>query len=141
LLQLLAFLGCSPNVTLEATQDNGEPSFCHLSLPSETLDSVEFRGGRNVLTPRCPTCGQFVEEWQSLLREWHMQGDAYRWSCPRCDHTAGLPDLNWRQCAGFGRYFIEVWGIHEGEAAPTDGLLDILRVATALEWGYFYYRD
>lgn len=140
-LQHFAFLGCSPNVVLEATQDDGEPSFCHLRVPSEVLASVEFWGGRNVLTPRCPACRKFVEEWQSLLREWEMQGAAHRWTCPRCGQVAALPDLNWRQCAGFGRYFIEVWGIHEGEAAPSDGLLDALRAATGLEWGYFYYRE
>jgi hypothetical protein len=47
--------------------------------------------------------------------------------------------MNWRQLAGFGRFFIEVWGIFPHEAVPTEKLLKQLASHTpGVSWSFFY---
>ncbi len=48
---------------------------------------------------------------------------------------------NWRRQAGFGRCWIDVHGVHEGEAVPTDTFLALLENLSGVVWDYAYSRS
>ena len=137
-LQLMTFLGCSPVVALGEPGLTGD-DFCHVAFDGPAPET-RFVGGRNVKPPRCPACGHRYEQWQELVSVWEADREGYRLTCPDCGSEKTLPAIKWRQCAGFGRFFIKVWGIFEGEAVPSDRLLDALQHHTGMAWTYFYYQ-
>ena len=137
-LQLMTFLGCSPVVALGEPGLTGE-DFCHIAFEGPTAEP-QFLGGRNVKQPRCPKCGHRYPQWQELINAWEDDRVGYRNTCPDCGSELPVTALRWRQCAGFGRFFIKVWGIYEGEAVPSDRLLDALQHHTGTAWSYFYYQ-
>lgn len=136
-LRLVTFLGCSPVVSLGEPGLTGD-EFCHIDVDGPH-DTIQFVSGNNAKLPRCPGCGYRIEEWPSLIAQWR-DDNAYIWRCPLCSKEYPPPRLRWRQCAGFGRYFIRVWGIFEGEAVPSDELLATLREVSGFDWGYFYLQ-
>ena len=99
-----------------------------------------FLYGRNTMPPRCIECRRREESWADVIAAWNADPEAYRWSCPACGHQARPFDLDWRQSAGFGRFFVEVWGIHPAEAIPSDALLDALTRSTRKPWSFFYWQ-
>lgn len=137
-LQLLTFLGCSPVVALGEPGATGE-EFCHVQLEG-SYDQPRFIGGSNVKTPRCPGCGFRIEGWPELVAQWQATPEL-RWHCPLCHKEYTVPKLRWRQCAGFGRFFLHIWGVFEGEAVPSEELLRALREVSGCDWQYFYYRQ
>jgi DNA-directed RNA polymerase subunit RPC12/RpoP len=137
-LQLMTFLGCSPVVALGEPGLTGE-DFCHVAFEGPVAET-QFFGGRNVKPPRCPACGHRYQQWSELISEWEAAKDTVQVSCPECGSVKPITALKWRQCAGFGRYFIKVWGIFEGEAVPSDRLLEALQRHTDTAWSYFYYQ-
>ncbi len=138
-LQLMTFLGCSPVVALGEPGLTGE-DFCHVAFEGPEAET-RFVGGRNVKPPRCPACGHRFQQWQDLVDAWEDDREGYRLTCPECGSEQTVTALKWRQCAGFGRFFIKVWGIFEGEAVPSDRLLDALREHSGTAWSYFYYCE
>jgi len=141
LLHLLSFLGCSPAVALEppagqeTLDDAAAAAFCHVYL-GEPQSQVQFVSGATV--PRCPRCRCRVEHWQDLIPQWQQDAMNCRWRCPGCGHDVRPHQLDWRQGAGFGRLFIEIWGIHSHEAVPSEQLLAALRRVSGGEWCFFY---
>lgn len=135
-LYLLAFLGCSPVVSL------GEPGatadFCRIAIPAASA-VPQFVAGANVKPPRCPKCGHRFADWQERVAAWEASGES-SCPCPACGRTHALPALGWRQSAGFGRSSVRVWGIFEGEAVPGEKLMDALETASGGPWMHFYYR-
>ncbi len=136
-LHLLTFLGCSPVVALGEPGLTGE-EFCHIEFTGVS-EAPLFAAGDNVKVPRCRHCNQRIDDWQAMVESWRSQGIG-QWSCPNCGQNTPLHRLKWKQCAGFGRQFIKVWGIFEGEAVPGEELLNTLRAITHNEWDYFYLR-
>ena len=136
-LQLVTFLGCSPVVALGEPGITGD-EFCHIACDGPH-DTVQFVSGDNVKQPRCPGCGYRIEEWQTIIEQWRDDPDLI-WRCPLCGKEYAPQQLRWRQCAAFGRYFIRIWGIFEGEAVPSDELLAALREVSGFDWGYFYLQ-
>ncbi len=136
-LQLITFLGCSPVVALGEPGATGE-EFCHIQFDGPHATPLFLSGG-NVKVPRCPGCGYRLESWQPEVDAWRAD-PAHQWHCPNCGKAYTLPQLRWRQCAGFGRYFIRVWGVFEGEAVPSEDLFNALRSATGFDWRYFYLQ-
>ncbi len=137
-LELVTFLGCSPVVALGEPGATGD-EFAHLQLDGP-YPEPQFIAGSNVKSPRCPGCGYRLETWQGEVAAW--QADPHHtWRCPMCGKVYAPPRLRWRQCAGFGRYFVRIWGVFEGEAVPSDELLATLADATGFDWQHFYYRD
>ena len=135
-LQLVTFLGCSPQIPLEPPAD-GSADFCHVSLscPSEV---VEFIGGSATAPPRCPHCGSRIPAWRPMIQAWRQNRKGFRWTCPSCETGSEAPRLNWRQGAGFSRFFIEIQNVFQGEAVPGDELLRTLEESTGTPWTYFY---
>ena len=90
--------------------------------------------------PKCPGCqGRFVD-WRAQLGEWQLDRHGYRWTCRACGRRVPVASLDWLRAGGVARYALDLWGIRENEAAPSDELTGALREATAAEWTYFYYR-
>lgn len=139
-LELIMFLGCSPAVALEPPPDSAgaidAALFCNVRIDGP-LPQMRFRPGVVETAPRCPVCRASVNDWLELIRDWQASG-ADQWTCPDCTAGMGLHELNWRHNAGFGRMFVEVWGIHPHEAVPADRLLACLQEATGQPWTYCY---
>ncbi len=144
-LDLVTFLGCSPVISLVPPVDTpGDPAahadaFCHIGLWYAGEQAV-FIGGRNTAPPRCPRCRERETSWQALITAWTSRPSRYRWHCPACSQDVHPFQLDWRQSAGFGRFFVEIWGIHPAEAVPGDLLLDTLERSTGEPWSYFYWQ-
>jgi hypothetical protein len=138
-LELITFLGCSPVVSIFTSSAGGENAdrFCKIHLRG-TGQTLEFLAGANVATPRCPRCRLREERWAGLIALWQEDPFGYRWTCTGCGQQALLHQLDWRQTAGFGRLFIEIWGIHAAEAVPTDPLLEALSRSGGGPWKYFF---
>lgn len=136
-LHLLTFLGCSPVVALGEPGLTGE-EFCHIEFTRVT-EQPRFVAGENIKVPRCRHCNQRIDNWNAVIETWRSQG-VEQWHCPSCGKDTPLHRLKWKQCAGFGRQFIKVWGIFEGEAVPGEELMNALRKITNSEWDYFYCR-
>lgn len=137
-LHLLTFLGCSPVVSLGEPGLTGD-EFCHIEFTTVTAEP-RFISGDNIKVPRCRHCNHRIDDWTTLLDTWRSDGTD-QWYCPSCGKVTPLHRLKWKQCAGFGRQFIKVWGIFEGEAVPGEELMNALRTATHQEWDYFYVRS
>ncbi len=144
-LELVTFLGCSPVVALGPPLDApADPAahadaFCHVGI-RYAGEHPEFISGRNTAPPRCRECRHREPDWQKMIEAWRSSPEVYRWLCPTCGHHASPFELDWRQSAGFGRFFLEIWGIHPAEAVPGPALLETLRHAAGEPWGHFYWQ-
>lgn len=136
-LQLVTFLGCSPVVSLGEPGKTGE-EFCHIAVGDPTPEP-QLVAGANGKPPRCPLCRKPDEGWRQSL----LSGDrtVREKTCAHCGQTAPVQAWNWRQSAGLARTFVTIWGIFEGEAVPSQQLLNALeKTAGCGAWSYFYYR-
>jgi len=134
----VSFLGCSPHLNL-APSENGDDSgdeFCHIGI--ESGDSVKFLGGDNVRAPQCPQCKAVDEDWQAVMPRWQKAPEVFTRQCQQCGATKPLQMFNWRRTAGFAAVSIHIWGVHQSEAVPNDGLLMELEALTRCPWEYFY---
>ncbi len=134
-LDLIAFMGCSPDIKLEP--DSSKQPFCYIRLITET-NSIEFHGGDRTYTPRCPQCGAPVNDWKNKIRVWQQHAGENTWPCDSCQYQAAPWKYRWRKSAGFGRCFIEINNIYPGEAIPQQALLDTLHSHYQVNWQYFY---
>ncbi len=135
-LQLLTFMGCSPNINL-APQYEGDRDYCHIVL-SPIYAQVRFRSHARDVFARCPECGRRDTDWPALIEQWQMNTVRNKYVCPHCDKSMSLYDLRWRQLAGFGRVFIEVFSIFPQEGIPTGHLMSALENACTQPWRYFF---
>lgn len=137
-MMLVTFLGCSPMIATEEL-DNSSEQFCHIAIEGP-WEQPRFLAGANIKIPRCPNCGHRYDEWQAMVDRW--RADPYAMvSCPACGDNTAAPQLRWRKCAGFGRFFIKVWGIFESEAVPSPNLISLLQRVTGIDWQHFYIRN
>ncbi len=136
-LYLLTFLGCSPVVALGEPGKTGD-EFAHIQLEGP-FSEPQFLCADNIKVPRC-RCGYRLEQWQTMIDTWQNDKVGYRWTCPACDTSQRPEKLKWKQCAAFGRFFIKVWGVFEGEAVPSEALLARLEQCTGHAWQYSYLR-
>ena len=135
-LQLLTFMGCSPNINL-APQQQGDRDYCHIVL-SPIYTQPHFRRHDGDVFARCPECGRRDPDWQTQIERWQADMARTDYTCPHCENTISLYDLRWRQAAGFGRFFIDVFSIFPQEGIPTDKLLMALKKASGQPWTYFF---
>jgi hypothetical protein len=134
-LDLIAFMGCSPDINLEPGDD--EQPYCAIRVQNQA-ETVEFHFGAHTHTPRCPECRSPVDGWRDGIHRW-LQGDAASlWECSVCHRRAAPWEFNWRKSAGFGRCFIEINNIFPKEALPQAHLLDTLQAYYGIKWLYFY---
>ena len=135
-LELVAFMGCSPDIRFEP--GDSEDPFCNIVLRPHTA-TVEFHCGDHAHTPRCPRCRAPISNWQDRITDWQDQGAESLWSCPGCAYEDSPWRFNWRRSAGFARCFIEIDNIFPKEAIPQQQLLDKLDSHYWVSWHYFYH--
>ena len=138
LLEQITFLGCAPDIELEppAAQTLAEAAragrFCHWRL---TPLYPRPRLRRDPLAaPRCPACRQ-------ALASLTAAGEAATLRCPACGAEAPPGAWRWKQYGAHARFFLELVGVHAGEAVPGETLLGALEEITGGRWGFAYVRD
>ncbi len=134
----ITFLGCSPVIATSQTDASGE-GFSHIAFEGPR-DSPRFVSGDNLKLPRCPGCGHRFDNWSLLVDAWQKQPETHTFLCPECGMHLTAPQLRWRKCAGFGSFFIKVWGIFESEAVPSPEFLALLERLAGCRWQHFYIR-
>lgn len=115
-----------------------EPPY-HVSLLETTADAA-FLGAANTQAPLCPACGHRFSAWRDEIIAWQRDTHGHRWPCPGCGAKLQAHQLDWARTGGVARYSLDLWGIREGEAEPSEELLGILERETEESWTYFYYR-
>ena len=134
-LDLIAFMGCSPDIKLNPEENSRE--FCFIRLQSNPA-SIEFHSGEHPNTPRCGRCNTPVDDWKRKIGARLEIEDNERWECTACQHAAAPWSYNWRKTAGFGRCFININNVYPREAVPQQPLLDTLHSHYGVDWQYFY---
>ena len=134
-LDMIAFMGCSPDIRLEPAKD-ADP-FCFIELEQHT-PAVAFRHGEHTHTPRCPLCRTPMDDWKTRIKQWPDTGTGDLWQCDACGNQAPPWEYNWRKTASFGKCFIAVRNIFPREAIPQPVFLDTLHSYYGVEWHYFY---
>lgn len=132
-LQLITFLGCSPFLRLQPAGDDDD-RFCHIRFLGP-FTQPRLMHGRNTRPPRCPHCGQRIEQWRAGL-----DGGAGYIDCEHCGEKPLISELDWRRNAGLGRFFVQITEVFPGEAVPLPALLEALH-ETDDSWDYFYIQD
>ena len=136
-LDQLIFLGCSPFIETEPPTDPGARAaaarrggFCHIHL-TPALPQPRFRANARARV-RCPACRQSLAAAELPAEPGVVHG------CGRCGHRAAVADWNWQGHAGHANLFLEIWGIHPGEAAPTERFLHEIENITDSSWSSFH---
>lgn len=132
-LDLIYFLGCSPNVNLSPNQDNHP--YCTIEVAASP-DQIRCQFGNNTKVPKCPVCRIEL----SHLMDDKISKPCYLRQCPECHAELDLTTLNWRKSAVFSRTWIEIHNIFEAEAVPHDNLMQYLENETGRAWKVAYLR-
>ena len=61
-LDLIAFMGCSPDINLNPGENQ---HFCYIRLLSNS-HSTQFHCGEHTHAPRCPHCSAAVADWRAM---------------------------------------------------------------------------
>ena len=126
-LNLVTYLGCSPQIALGET---GEATVIRLIGP---FDAPQFRSSSNLKRPRCPQCRHvLMNKGDPVLKP---DDEVF---CDRCGASSPVLALDWRRSAAYGRFFIDISNVFESEALPSEKLLEKLRLSTWQTWDFFY---
>ncbi len=129
-LNLITFLGCSPNINLSPA--DGE-DHCIISLIEQTT-ATKCLGYTQTANPKCPACTKRISNWKTA--DW-QKPDSFC-VCDKCQTQTRYADLNWKHECGFGRCGFEISHIYPHEAVPTDQLLSALKQLCEFAWQYCY---
>ncbi len=132
-LNLITFLGCSPNINLCPTE--GE-SHCFISI-IDTSEQATCVGYTDTVNPKCPYCTKRIANWK--IANWQMPGEIC--TCDKCQQQTPYAELSWKHECGFARCGFTVNHIYPHEAVPTDQLLDLLKDSSGFEWDYCYVNN
>ncbi|MDH5485437.1 MAG: hypothetical protein OEY43_09415 [Gammaproteobacteria bacterium] len=133
-LQLLTFLGCSPNINLHP--DEGE-NYCHIYFGELSKDPLCL-GHTSSAKPKCPQCKTVIQDWKKNSL---WQDGTSLIQCEKCGAENTLNKLKWRREAGYGIFSIMIYNIHPHEAVPAEQLLLQLEKVTAASWDYCYANN
>ena len=126
-LELISFMGCSPNINL--TPQDDPDKFCFIKLISK--QEITAHTSQHTHSPLCPHCKKPEKDWLNTMTSTTLP-------CSSCGQVSAPWDYNWRKSAGFGRFFIEVTEIYPKEAFPQPALLSALEQQHGTSWAYFY---
>lgn len=133
-MTLISFLGCSPSVSMAADDDQAlNPYFIEVT---DSGDSIVAICGALRRAPRCPQCKRVATDWNDALATANTG-----LFCAQCRFDSQLSGWDWRHQSGFGRQWINIWGVHEGEAVPGEKLLESLHKLSGLVWNYAWCRQ
>lgn len=133
-MELLSFLGCSPNICLSPADGD---IFCHIIIKSSQSD-VQCLGHTATAIPRCPQCKYKLADWRQTP-DWQLGTTPC--TCPNCHAITAMQNLHWKQECAYGRMAVDIINIHPFEAVPSENLLTMLQTATKLEWNYCYAEN
>lgn len=125
--QLLVFMGCAPNIL---SDPNNSPNHIRIDLPPPT-PFAQFHYSKQTKTPLCLNCSNPLKEWRTQLQETQSKHAEASESlaCTQCNSRFSLGQLNWRRSACLSRAPLWVSPIFNGEALPSDALLQHLHSA------------
>lgn len=135
LMRWITVIGCAPYLNLEPSR-SGALDFCHIELIPPTHFPRYLGPTPPKRPPICPHCKGPAGEGPELLERYAAEGTTP--PCQNCGTEVPIFMLNWPKRAGFARGGIHFWNIFEGEAIPSDALLEQLETATGIAWSYFY---
>ena len=132
-LEYIAYMGCSPAVQFEASDDSD--NFCHIRL-HQYDEPVLIVSRKQYRPPQCPRCNKPVRSFD--VDQQGKEATPERIYCESCHETSATAEFGWRKMGGCARIFIEVTDIFPKEAIPQQSFLDKLNSITQTEWKYFY---
>jgi len=132
-LNLITFLGCSPNINLVPVENE---SHCYISILPQTEQPICL-GYTRTIKPKCPNCKKRIADWET--KNWTEPGNICL--CDKCQVKTPYAQLNWKQECGFARSGFEITHIYPHEAVPSDQLLLALENGTAQKWNYCYANN
>lgn len=138
---LIGLIGCSPVVPPTLATIIGESKNSQLNYAIEIpnlQNDICFGGNPQNRPPKCKQCKTVTHNWQAPINVWRANQQEFHWQCPNCHHTGLIYQMDWRHVAGFYRFCINIYGVHEGEAVPTDPLLTALQELIQKPWDFFY---
>ncbi len=133
-MSLITFVGCSPTVSM-ATAGETQAANEYFIEVADSSKSVVAICGAPRQAPRCPRCKQVAPDWSDSPET----GEA-ELVCAKCGFSLQWGGWDWRHQAGFGRQWINIWGVHEGEAMPGEKLLNSLKEISGFAWNYAWCR-
>lgn len=128
-LDYIAFMGCSPNINFSPGDSTDKYSYINLATVSDTVSVITSQHTR---APRCQKCGGVLKNWQDQITQQQLE-------CTSCGQTSPPWTYDWRNTAGFCRFYIEITEIYPKEAIPQDILLERLENKLGVNWQYFYF--
>ncbi len=137
LLDEITFLGCSPHIELDPPAGESPEAaalagrFCHWRLTPLYPEPCLRRDPQ--AAPRCPACGTASPA--------PVPDDSGRLGCPACGRANPPEAWRWKQRGACARFFLELVGVHAGEAVPGEALLAGLAALTGCRWDFAFVRD
>jgi len=135
-LQLITFLGCSPQIQLEP-DETGEQNHCYVAL-SDISEVPKFRTLARDVAVRCPDCRKKIDHMNKYIEVWQKTAELSEITCEFCESKTPIHLLDWRHSAAFARCFIDIAHIYPQEAIPGDELLVTLKKVSGQRWNYFF---
>jgi hypothetical protein len=128
-LQLVTFLGCSPQVALRPVDARPGQEICCIHFRDFAADV--FLASDPLPKARCPNCRAPLTISKPNAVELPVK-------CESCASLLQRDWIDWRRGGGYGRFFIEVKGIFPHEAVPSEQLLKKLSAYSDCPWAFFY---
>ncbi len=140
-LQHINFMGCAPAVEFTPGQDKklNDTQYWHqftfVLIPPERNQPACYID-ETMAKPKCPACNKrtALSSGQN-----YFDDSKSRFSCPHCQHSSDLCELDWREFGGCARTMVSIVNVYPKEAIPTESLLLQLEKLTQIDWRYFYY--
>ena len=126
-MDLMTFLGCSPNIAL--SPEDGSP-YCFIRLLQATAEAALY-SAKSTVPPHCPQCRQSQRNWRDC-----EQADY----CTQCNLSERAAGFRWRKQGALSHWVVQVLNIYPHEAVPSAGLLQKMQHVSAAEWGYAYLQ-
>ena len=130
LFQHISFLGCAPSIPLTPGESD---QFLRIQVPK--LERAHLFTADNTRVPVCNTCRTPFAAWQSQLK-----GGAHILHCSNCRERTSVMDLKLGKRACYSRQIIQVAPVFEGEAVPSQNLLNELERCFDTPFAYAYTR-
>ena len=127
-LDYIAYMGCSPNIQFESSENND--NFCFIKIHSYESEKL-ISSQKQSRDPHCPSCKKPLKDWRS-----NKHGSQLH--CKSCNTHSNIEDFNWRKMAGYAQLFIEISDVFPKEAIPQQILLNKLTGICKVDWSYFY---
>lgn len=134
-MSLVTFLGCSPTVSNATTGETQTANEYYIEVAGSSKSAVAICGTTQQ-PPRCPRCKQVVSNWSDSSETGEID-----LVCAKCGFSSQWGGWDWRHQAGFGRQWINIWGVYEGEAVPGEKLLNSLQEISGFSWNYAWCRN